>query len=109
LRLRVSFEEFGTLWDEIGGFSRNSLRRRKFADDPEFNMPVASAKEIEGVGTFVVALKSQQGQDHIPEPLSEISQNRPYLVQNRGMKGIGHLGAEGYQGDLRQAQTVGGR
>lgn len=36
LRLRVSFEEFGTLWKEVDTFSRESLERRGFADDPEF-------------------------------------------------------------------------
>jgi transcriptional regulator with XRE-family HTH domain len=36
LRLRVSFEEFGTLWKEVDGFDRASLERRKFDDDLEF-------------------------------------------------------------------------
>ncbi len=36
LRLRVSFEEFGTLWKEVDDFSRESLLRRRFDDDPEF-------------------------------------------------------------------------
>jgi len=36
LRLRVSFEEFGTLWEEVHYFSRKSLERRRFDDDPEF-------------------------------------------------------------------------
>src|ERR1700720_3189110 len=36
LRLRVSFEEFGTLWKEVDTFSRESLERHTFGDDPEF-------------------------------------------------------------------------
>ena len=40
LRLRVSFEEFGTLWKEVDDFSRTSLERCKFDDDPEFKEPV---------------------------------------------------------------------
>ncbi len=36
LRLRVTFEEFGTLWKEVDDFSRESLLRRRFEDDPEF-------------------------------------------------------------------------
>lgn len=36
LRLRVSFEEFGTLWKEVGDFDRQSLERCRFEDDSEF-------------------------------------------------------------------------
>jgi transcriptional regulator with XRE-family HTH domain len=36
LRLRVSFEEFGTLWKEVDTFGRESLERRTFEEDPEF-------------------------------------------------------------------------
>jgi transcriptional regulator with XRE-family HTH domain len=36
LRLRVSFEEFGALWEEVGNFNRQSLERRNFNSDPEF-------------------------------------------------------------------------
>ena len=36
LRLRVSLEEFGTLWREVETFSRESLQRRTFHHDPEF-------------------------------------------------------------------------
>ncbi len=36
LRLQVSFEEFGTLWKEVDDFSRESLERREFKEDPEF-------------------------------------------------------------------------
>ncbi len=39
LRLRISFEEFGTLWREVDQFSRVELERRPFKDDPEFKGP----------------------------------------------------------------------
>jgi transcriptional regulator with XRE-family HTH domain len=40
LRLKISFEEFGTLIHEIENFQQDTLRKRKFAEDPAFN-PVA--------------------------------------------------------------------
>ncbi len=36
VRLRISFEEFGTLIPDIETFGKESLRRRKFSDDPVF-------------------------------------------------------------------------
>jgi transcriptional regulator with XRE-family HTH domain len=46
LRLRVSFEEFGSLWREVADFSRESLQRRTFAEDPEFQQPVEERHKI---------------------------------------------------------------
>jgi transcriptional regulator with XRE-family HTH domain len=44
LRLRISFEEFGTLWREVDEFSREELERRPFKEDPEFQaQPSANA------------------------------------------------------------------
>jgi transcriptional regulator with XRE-family HTH domain len=37
LRLRISFEEFGTLIPEIENFNKKGLSRRRFEDDPVFN------------------------------------------------------------------------
>jgi transcriptional regulator with XRE-family HTH domain len=52
LRLRVSFEEFGTLWTEVEGFSRETLTRMEFKKDPEFhpagNQLLASAATASG-------------------------------------------------------------
>ncbi len=36
LRLRISFEEFGTLWKEVEHFSRENLQRKPFSEDLEF-------------------------------------------------------------------------
>lgn len=36
LRLRISFEEFGTLWREVENFSCENLQRKPFSEDPEF-------------------------------------------------------------------------
>jgi transcriptional regulator with XRE-family HTH domain len=36
VRLRISFEEFGSLLPDIGGFSEEKLVPRKFEDDPVF-------------------------------------------------------------------------
>jgi transcriptional regulator with XRE-family HTH domain len=40
LRLRISFEEFGTLVPEIENFKGGVLTRRRFEDDPAFKEPV---------------------------------------------------------------------
>jgi transcriptional regulator with XRE-family HTH domain len=42
VRLRIRFEEFGTLLDEIQGFDNKNLIPRRFEDDPVFIEPVAA-------------------------------------------------------------------
>ncbi len=37
LRLKVSLEVFGSLWEDVQGASRSSLQRPAFEDDPEFS------------------------------------------------------------------------
>src|SRR6266487_1603448 len=44
LRLRISFEEFGTLVPEIENFKSTTCRKRKFADDPVFQSAAAEPK-----------------------------------------------------------------
>lgn len=46
LRLRVSFEEFGTLWKEVENFGRQSLQRRPFFKDPEFCGTIEAKRKI---------------------------------------------------------------
>lgn len=41
VRLRISFEEFGTLIPEIEHFNKASLKRRRFSEDPIF-LPIES-------------------------------------------------------------------
>jgi len=53
LRLHVSFEEFGTLWREVENFSRESLERREFQHDPEFDGSTALSQAAGG-GTGVL-------------------------------------------------------
>jgi transcriptional regulator with XRE-family HTH domain len=43
VRLRISFEDFGTLLTEMDSFSKETLKRHSFKDDPIFN-----PKEISG-------------------------------------------------------------
>jgi transcriptional regulator with XRE-family HTH domain len=40
VRLKITFEEFGTLPDDIEGFRRESLRRTPFERDPVFAAPL---------------------------------------------------------------------
>jgi transcriptional regulator with XRE-family HTH domain len=45
LRLRISFEEFGTLIPEIENFRKGILERRKFEDDPVFRERTPEPRE----------------------------------------------------------------
>ncbi len=56
LRLRVSFEEFGTLWHEVDAFSRTSLERRQFDEDPEFVESTAASQAVVGSRSNVVPI-----------------------------------------------------
>ena len=42
VRLRITFETFGTLLDETGHFSRKSLERPDFPHDPAFSVSLAA-------------------------------------------------------------------
>jgi transcriptional regulator with XRE-family HTH domain len=42
VRLRISFEEFGTLLDDVAGFKKSKLLPRRFEDDPIFNSAAAA-------------------------------------------------------------------
>lgn len=53
LRLRVSFEEFGTLWREVENFNRESLERRDFKHDPEFEESTALSQAVCGGSNIV--------------------------------------------------------
>jgi transcriptional regulator with XRE-family HTH domain len=59
LRLRVSFEEFGTLWNEVENFNRGSLERRQFRDDPEFSDTTVELSPLLGSGAADQALPPQ--------------------------------------------------
>ena len=48
VRLRITFEEFGTLLDEIEAFNRESLQRREIKDDQVFH----SARSTDHSKTF---------------------------------------------------------
>ncbi len=46
VRLRISFEEFGTITDDVAGFNESDLVPRKFADDPVFNSSTTGTNSI---------------------------------------------------------------
>jgi transcriptional regulator with XRE-family HTH domain len=47
LRLKISFEEFGTLHRDVESFNDAGLDRRPFEEDPEFNELDAEAANVE--------------------------------------------------------------
>ncbi len=54
VRLRITFETFGTLLDDAAQFSRESLQRPKFEDDPVFKGPVAPPARLHATPTASV-------------------------------------------------------
>lgn len=60
LRLKVTFEEFGTLWNEVDEFGRESLQRRKFEHDPEFQ-PATALAQAAGVAQRLVPIDTIYG------------------------------------------------
>src|SRR5580704_8339420 len=44
VRLKISFEEFGTLLTEMDNFNKETIRRHRFEDDPAFKEPVPKRK-----------------------------------------------------------------
>jgi transcriptional regulator with XRE-family HTH domain len=61
LRLRVSFEEFGTLWREVDDFSRESLERREFKQDPEFEESADAAPPMAAAASNGVPVEALLG------------------------------------------------
>lgn len=53
VRLRVTFETFGTLLDEDDSFSRKSLQRPKFEDDPAFHATAISTHNAASMNNVV--------------------------------------------------------
>jgi len=49
VRLRITFETFGTLLDEAGNFSKQSLQRTDFEHDPAFNETLERAGSAEAL------------------------------------------------------------
>jgi hypothetical protein len=46
VRLRISFEEFGTITDDIASFNQGNLVPRKFSEDPEFKPPAKESTSL---------------------------------------------------------------
>jgi len=57
VRLRISFEEFGTLMDDVSGFNKKNLLPRKFEDDPAFKEAAREPKPEEAAATAKTAPK----------------------------------------------------
>jgi transcriptional regulator with XRE-family HTH domain len=46
VRLRITFEEFGTLADDVSGFTKDRLLPKKFTDDPAFKAVKRNRAEL---------------------------------------------------------------
>ena len=54
LRLRVSFEPFGSLWEEVATRDHKTLQRPSFHEDPEFSQSTRSIRGQQAVHEFPV-------------------------------------------------------
>ena len=97
LTLNVSFEEFGKRLRDIERFSRESLERFSFKEDPVFQAPqayalVASSKELRGQQVPNVisleAYKSQGQAEKVGQGVSDISGER-FTAISRELSVIG--------------------
>lgn len=100
LRLRISFEEFGTIVPEVENFERRLLRKRPFMKDPKFHPALVTQKPPQ---SETVLSAMPQGNDRSQEPsdpLEEIKQRRPNFPNSLG-------GQDGFTGvsDLGRASN----
>ena len=61
VRLRIRFEEFGTLVDEVGGFNERELCPERFEEDPLLNPSREQAEEINDVYVVHRAMDEDSG------------------------------------------------
>lgn len=73
LRLRVTFEEFGTILPEIENFEESILNRRSFEDDPVFGEETAFK---EGLNLQLIAAQPLAKAPILADPMREPEGNR---------------------------------
>jgi HTH-type transcriptional regulator/antitoxin HipB len=93
LRLRVSFETYGSLVDEVADFSRENLQRTPRESDPALNRPEAKTGQNSGMGSAAgmprgihLVCMSQAGKDAAPLPSGN---NNPGAIA-QGMGSLSH-------------------
>ena len=98
VRLKVSFETFGSLIDEAVAFSREALERPAFEDDPVFPETTVELPESE------VKLPLAAKRANAPHPLSPLvgatggatqTRNYPWDPARRFLGGIGEMVQQG--------------
>ena len=84
VRLRIRFEEFGTLPDEVNGFDERSLTPRRFEDDPAFNEPSKELAKIAGASAIVAAQSMDwDWAKYLLEPSLQQADYYPKTIPNR--------------------------
>ena len=87
LRLRVSFESFGSLVEEIEQFDRKALQRDSFDTDPVFKPPVTNVIESGGLiisGEEIVELyNTRQPPKHGITVLAEYKADREMMKESQ--------------------------
>jgi transcriptional regulator with XRE-family HTH domain len=109
VRLHISFEEFGTLVDDVAAFTKKNLLPRKFEDDPVFHPSATKPKpqRSETVPPIPAMPKGNIGLQEPPDPLEEIAQHKDNLTVMRPKSGgeLGGMPPIPAQGEVVQAQS----
>lgn len=109
LRLRISFEEFGTLIPEIENFRKGTLQRRRFQDDPVFEEQAVKEPETEEGAVAPIAhsgiLKGLglRAGEYFPESdlIRRAMERAVERVQSYAQPGIAGLGLQGISGVVK--------
>ena len=86
VRLRVSFEEFGTLIDDVSGFNKKNLLPRKFEDDPVFNTAHVVRRRSQATRRFRFSITTKarvSGQRRKKSTLGDVPIRKPPYPETR--------------------------
>jgi transcriptional regulator with XRE-family HTH domain len=107
VRLRISFEEFGTIVDEVSGFTSDRLLPRKFENDPAFKTTRRSGqrtrkiRDSNGDANLVVLKRTGRkrrglGDRHLRKPPRPTYGSRPDVTSSiNGVNGKQVMAIEG--------------
>ncbi len=96
IRLKISFEEFGTLPEEVVGFDRSSLERVEYQDDPVFGRRADHVEETPALSVneqYALAPKSSNMLPFLVNPMNGEANAHHVNTHgtNSGVSGVGRI------------------
>jgi transcriptional regulator with XRE-family HTH domain len=88
VRLRISFEEFGTLPEEVARFNRESLGRHPFHKDPVFSKPQVTKGESDRLTRLALSVQ-ERGEVRSAQEAAEPVEARPFSQHKSSAKRAG--------------------